>query len=278
MVITGSGSMFRDMSQYLPCLAEEKPSETQGNREWGQVDVEAINDYLNGITCHYSNGIIVGLGEFHDDISLNRYGHRFPVIIVSSTGDGNLADLLYYEYCGPSGNRDLRSLYFDGCLYIHSGGSIYDIRVNEIIYLDPAFGKPTYRQLNHTLSDVTSFELVEMYDSAGYASVGMQLHDFRFFRGVFNALDEGVHWIDHEALVQFRVLGVDLNGDNEKCMVIDEPKWETRFYSYCSAKDSWIHIKTLPGIGYPEEWSICAEKARLDEIERRLEHMVQTGF
>jgi len=248
------------------------------NREWGQIDVEAINDYLSGIICHYSDGIVVGLGEYEDAVSLNRYGRRFPVIIISSTGDGNLADLLYYQYYGLSGNRDLRSLYFDGCLCIHSGGSIYDIRANEIIYLDPAFGKPTHTQLNRTVSDITSYELVEMYDSAGYATLGIQLHGFRFFRGAFNALDEGLKWTDHEALIQFRVLGFDLNGDNERCLVIDEPHWETRFYSYCSATDSWIRIMTLPGIGYPEEWSVRIEKACFCEDESCLEQYVQLAF
>jgi hypothetical protein len=248
------------------------------NRGWGQIDVEAINDYLSGIIRHYSDGIIVGLGEYEDAVSLGRYGRRFPVIIISSTGDGNLADMLYYQYYGLSGNRNLRSLYFDGSLYIHSGGSIYDIRANEKIYLDPAFGRPTYTQCNRTVSDITSYELAEIYDSAGYATLGIQLHDFRIFRGMFNALDESLKWRDHEALVQFRVLGFDLNGDNERCLVIDEPHWETRFYRYCSSTDSWLYIMTLPGIGYPEDWSVHIEKPCFCEDESCLEHYLQIAF
>lgn len=278
LITAGSRGLFSIMPHYLPCRVVERPPETYENYEWGQIDVEAINDYLNGITCHYSDGIIVAFGEYEDAISLNRYGRRFPVIIIGSTGGGNLADLLYYQYYRLSGNRNLESLYFDGCLYSHSGGSIYNIRANEKIYLDPAFGKPTYTRLNRTVSDLTSIELVEMYDSAGFATMGVQLHDFRVFRGVFNGLDEGLKWTDHEALVQFRVLGLDLNGDNEKCLVIDEPNWETSFYDYCAGTDSWIHIKTLPGIGYPEDWSICTEVGYLCEEEGCLKHFVRTAL
>lgn len=278
LITTGSFGLVGFMPHYLPCLVVEKPSETYENYEWGQIDVDAINDYLNGITCHYSDGIVVGLGEYRDGTSLNRFGRRFPVIIISSTGDGNLADLLYYQYYTLSNNRDLESLYFDGCLYIHSGGSIYNIRANEKIYLDPAFGRPTYTRLNHTVSDLTSFELVEMVDSAGYPTLGIQLHDLRIFRGLYNGLDEGLKWTDHESLVQFSVLDVDLNGDNEKCLVIDGPNWETSFYDYCADTGSWIHIKTLPGIGYPENWSICTEKTYQCEEEGCLRHFVRTAL
>ena len=277
-VTVGCVGMSGITSQYLSCPAGERPSETNENCEWGQIDIEAINDYLNGIACHYSEGIIVGLGEYEDSISLNRYGRRFPVIIISSTGDGNLADLLYYQYYESSGNRNLECLYFDGCLYIHSGGSIYNIRANEIINLDPSFGRPTYTRLNRTVSDLTSYKLIEMYDSEGYATVGIQLRDFRLFRGAFNAMDEGLKWTDHEALVQFRELGIDLNGDNEKCLVIDEVNWETRFYDYYAAADSWNHVKTLPGIGYPEEWSICTANAAPCEEEGCLKHYIRTAL
>ena len=254
----GGACIYRISPRYLPGPGEEGSHETSENCDWGRIDCEAIDDYLCGITCHYSDGIIVGLGEYDDVISLNRFGRRFPVIIISSTGDGNLADLLYYQFYGRSGNRNLESLYFDGCLYIHSGGSIFKIGAKEKIYLDPAFGRPTYAKPNRTLSDITSFEFVEMTDSAGYPTLGIQLHDLRFFRGAFNAIDEKFKWTSHEALIQFRDLGIDLNGDNEKCLIIDEPNFETRFYQYCSAADSWIHVKTLPGIGYPEKWSCCA--------------------
>ncbi len=253
IVFTGCGRTSRVISRVLLKVARERPSETHENPEWGQVDVQAINDYLSGVTCHYSEGIVVGLGEFHDDISLKRFGRRFPVIITTSTGDGNLADLDYYAVYGLEGNRDLESLYFDDCLYVHSGGSVYNIRANRIIYLDPAFGRPTLPGLNRTVSDLTSIEPGELRDSSGITTVGFTFHDFRFFRGICNVLAEGFKFTDHEAQNQFKVLGFDLNGDNEKCQIIDEPKWETRFYDYDTETDSWILVKTLPGIGYPQE-------------------------
>ncbi|MCK4719991.1 hypothetical protein KAU08_05010, partial [bacterium] len=89
LLTAGCSGLFSFIPHYLPCLVKEKPSETYEIYEWGQIDVEGINDYLNGISCHYSDGIIVGLGEYRDGTSLNRFGRRFPVIIISSTGDGN---------------------------------------------------------------------------------------------------------------------------------------------------------------------------------------------
>lgn len=90
----------------------------------------------------------------------------------------------------------------------------------------------------------------------------------------------GAEWMDVrpiplEKVAHPRELGIDLNGDNEKCLVIDEINWETRFYDYDSAADSWIHIKTLPGIGYPEDWSICTANEAPCEEEGCLKHYIR---
>jgi len=249
---TGCGGWLVTLHS-LNDLKEDKAIETYVDYEYGVVDADAINDYLNGIRCHYSEGIIVGLGEREDEISLRRFGHRFPVIIISSTGKGNLADMVYYASYGPEGNRNLDCLYFDKCLYIHSGGGIYRVRAKEKVYLDPALFRPTYPGLNHTISDLTSVELCVMYDSAGNFVPGLMFRDFRFFRGIFNAHGEGFNFTDHESLVQFEQIGFELDGDNERCLIIDEPKWESRIYEYDSASDTWILKETLPGFGYPEE-------------------------
>ena len=278
MATAGCEEIYRELPQYLYYPVEEGPSGSQADRGWGRVDVEGINDYIQGVTCHYSDGIIVGLGERFDQISLRRYGRRIPVIIASTTGDGNLADLFYFQYYGVAGNKDLHSLYFDGCLYLHSGGSMYDIRANEIVYLDPAFGTPTYTQTNHTVSDLTSFDLIEMHDSAGFTTVGIQLHDFRLFRGMYNAIHEKFKWIEHEGPVQFEDLGISMKGDNEKCLIIDGSNFETRFYIYCAATDMWIHVKTRPGIGYPEDWSISAEESSHYEKECCMGQYNQPGL
>ena len=91
-----------------------------------------------------------------------------------------------------------------------------------------------------------------MTDSAGNCVLGLKAHDFRFFRGLINAHGEGFKFADHESLVQFKILGIDLTGDNKRCLIIDEPRWETRVYEYDAASDTWIKTETLPGIGYPE--------------------------
>jgi hypothetical protein len=278
MVAAGFGFIYPVTAQNLSGTTVEQPTVIFAGQEWGQVDIDSINDYLAGIERHYSTGIVVGLGEFHDAEELRRYGRLFPVIILSSTAGGNLEDAFLYYYYGFRTNMDLDSLYFDERLYVFSGGSIYHIRANEIIYLDPAFGTPDFSQLNHTLSDITSFRYIDMYDSCGCATLGIQIRDFRLFRGIYNGIGEKFSWRDHEGPVQFRMLGIDTNGPNEKCQIIDEPRWETRFYIYHADSGLWILVKTLPGVGYPEDWSICTGKASECNDPNCLRHFIRPSF